>query len=38
VQNDFGNSFSTSLSQYNQFPGAERHWHSVIALEAEGWF
>lgn len=34
----FGNGFNTSLNQYNQFIGPERHWHSVIAIEAEGWF
>jgi hypothetical protein len=38
MQDAFGNSFTTSLSQFNQFPGVERHWHNVIALEAEGWF
>lgn len=38
MQAAFGNSFQTSLDQYNQFPSVERHWHSVVALEAEGWF
>jgi hypothetical protein len=38
VQAAFGNNFSSSLDQYNQFPGTERHWHSVVALEGEGWF
>jgi hypothetical protein len=38
MQNAFGNSFSQDLSQYNQFPDVERHWHHVIAVEAEGWF
>jgi len=34
----FGNGFSDSLSQFNQFPGSEVHWHHLISLEAEGWF
>lgn len=34
----FGNGFNQSLNQYNQFVGPERHWHSVISVEAEGWF
>jgi hypothetical protein len=38
MQNAFGNSFETSLDQHNQFASVERHWHSVIAVEAEGWF
>ena len=37
-QEAFGNSFNQNLSQYNYFPDVERHWHHVIALEAEGWF
>lgn len=38
MQAAFGNSFSSSLAQDEQFPSVERHWHSVVALEAEGWF
>ena len=38
MQNAFGNSFETSLDQHNQFASVERHWHSVVAVEAEGWF
>jgi hypothetical protein len=38
AQAAFGSGFSDSLSQFNQFPGAERHWHHLISLEAEGWF
>ncbi|MFP2930815.1 hypothetical protein ACLESO_37575 [Pyxidicoccus sp. 3LG] len=34
----FGNSFVESLDQYNVYIGPERHWHSVVAIEAEGWF
>jgi hypothetical protein len=40
----FGSGFVDSLDQFNQFVGPdqplppERHWHSLIALEAEGWF
>ncbi len=39
VHNAFSNSFVTSLDQFNEFrETSDRHWHSVIALEAEGWF
>ena len=34
----YGSGFNTSLNQFNQFVGPERHWHSVISIEAEGWF
>jgi hypothetical protein len=34
----YGNGFVESLDQYNVFVGPERHWHSVVALEAEAWF
>jgi hypothetical protein len=34
----FGNGFVASLNQYNVFQGPERHWHSVVAIEAEEWF
>ncbi|MHB8877624.1 MAG: hypothetical protein ACYC8T_28365 [Myxococcaceae bacterium] len=34
----YGNAFVDSLDQYNVFIGPERHWHSVVAVEAEGWF
>lgn len=36
--NAFGNSFVETLDQYNDFGNVERHWHSVVALEAEAWF
>lgn len=36
--NAFGNSFVETLDQYNEFGNTERHWHSVLALEAEAWF
>ena len=39
TQAAFGNTFSSSLAQDQEFPQpTERHWHSVVALEAEGWF
>jgi hypothetical protein len=34
----FGSAFVESLDQFNQFRGPERHWHSLVAIEAEGWF
>lgn len=34
----YGNSFVDNLDQYNLFTGPERHWHSVISIEAEKWF
>jgi hypothetical protein len=34
----FGNGFNQSLNQYNVFQGPERHWHSLVAVEAEEWF
>lgn len=34
----YGSGFVESLDQYNVFTGPERHWHSVVALEAEAWF
>ncbi len=36
--NAFGNSFVTTLDENNTFQTVERHWHQVIALEAEAWF
>lgn len=36
--NAFGNSFVESVDEYNDFGNVERHWHSVLALEAEAWF
>ena len=36
--NAFGNSFVETLDQYNDFGNAERHWHHVLAIEAEVWF
>ncbi len=39
MQAAFGNGFSESLNQFNEFPvGSERHWHHLISLESEGWF
>jgi hypothetical protein len=38
MQAAFGNGFSSSLDQFNEFPGTERHWHHLISLESEGWF
>jgi hypothetical protein len=34
----YGNGFVASLNQYNVFQGPERHWHSLVAIEAEEWF
>lgn len=36
--NAFGNSFVETLDEYNEFGNVERHWHNVVALEAEAWF
>lgn len=36
--NAFGNDFVDSLDDFNAFPNQERHWHHVLALEAETWF
>lgn len=36
--NAFGNSFVDSLDDFSDFPNDERHWHHVVALEAETWF
>ncbi len=38
AQAAFGNGFVDSLSQFNNFPSAEIHWHHLISLESEGWF
>ncbi len=39
TQNEaFGNSFVTSLDQYNYFGAKEQHWHQMIGFEAEAWF
>ena len=38
VHNAFGNHFVDSLDDFNVFGTDERHWHHVIALEAETWF
>ncbi len=38
AQAAFGNNFQTTLNQYNQFSNEERHWHQLVAVEAEGWF
>lgn len=34
----FGNGFVESLDQFNDFQSQDRHWHSVVAIESEGWF
>jgi hypothetical protein len=34
----YGSGFVEDLDQHNVFIGPERHWHSVVAIEAEGWF
>ena len=36
--NAFGNSFVETLDEYNAFGNVERHWHNVVAIEAEAWF
>lgn len=36
--NAFGNSFVETVDEYNDFGNVERHWHNVLALEAEAWF
>lgn len=36
--NAFGNSFVETPSQFAQFDTVERHWHHIIAVEAEAWF
>jgi hypothetical protein len=39
MHNAFGNSFVQTLDQFNEFQETrDRHWHQVIALEAEAWF
>ncbi len=39
VHNAFSNRFAATLDQYTQFPDTnDRHWHSVVAIEAEAWF
>ncbi len=39
VHDAFGTSFVQSLADNERFPQTrDRHWHSVIALEAEAWF
>ena len=39
VHNAFGNNFVSTLAESNDFPETQdRHWHSVIAIEGEGWF
>jgi len=36
--NAFSNRFVESLDQYNEFGNVERHWHHLLAMEAEAWF
>ena len=36
--NAFGNSFVTSLSDYNFFGAKEEHLHQMVGFEAEAWF
>lgn len=39
VHNAFGNSFTETLDQFDEFRETrDRHWHQVISLEAEAWF
>ncbi len=39
MHNAFGNSFVETLDEFNEFAEkTDRHWHSVIAIEAEAWF
>lgn len=38
MNNAFGNSFVTTPSQFAQFDTVDRHWHHMIAVEAEAWF
>jgi hypothetical protein len=38
MNNAYGNSFVDNLDQNNVFKSVERHWHHVVALEAEAWF
>ena len=38
MNNAFGNSFVETPSQFAQFDTVERHWHHMIAVEAEAWF
>jgi hypothetical protein len=39
MHNAFGNSFIETLDQFNEFrETTDRHWHNVIAIEAEAWF
>lgn len=39
MHNAFGNNFVETLDQFNEFvESADRHWHSVIAIETEAWF
>lgn len=36
--NAFGNNFVETIDQFDYFGNKERHWHHVIAVEAEAWF
>jgi hypothetical protein len=36
--NAFGNAFVETVDEYDDFENVERHWHQVLALEAEAWF
>jgi hypothetical protein len=36
--NAFGNSFTETIDQYNEFGNVEQHLHHVLALETEAWF
>jgi len=39
MHNAFGNSFVQTLDEFNEFREThDRHWHHVVALEAEAWF
>lgn len=38
AQDAFQSGYVNNLNQYNEFVGPEQHWHSVVGVEAEGWF
>lgn len=39
MHNAFGNSFAETLAEFSEFKEEkDRHWHPMLALEAEAWF
>lgn len=38
AQDAFQSGYVNTQNQYNEFVGPEQHWHSVVGVEAEGWF